>query len=41
MKKGLINPDRAYLKTIIEKYEGGPVGLDTLSATLSEEKRYP
>ena len=27
-----------YLKIIIEKYHGGPVGLDTLSATLSEQK---
>lgn len=37
-EEGLDKSDRAYLKTIIEKYEGGPVGLDTLSATLSEEK---
>lgn len=36
--EGLDKSDRAYLKTIIEKYEGGPVGLDTLSATLSEER---
>jgi len=35
---GLDKSDRLYLKTIIEKYDGGPVGLDTLSATLSEEK---
>lgn len=37
-EEGLDKSDRAYLKTIIEKYEGGPVGLDTLSATLSEER---
>ncbi|MGC8768306.1 Holliday junction branch migration DNA helicase RuvB [Calditerrivibrio sp.] len=36
--QGLDKADRAYLNTIIEKYDGGPVGLDTLSATLSEER---
>ncbi len=35
--EGLDSSDRGYLKAIIEKYEGGPVGLDTLCATLSEE----
>ena len=35
---GLDAIDRKYLKIIIEKYHGGPVGLDTLSATLSEQK---
>ena len=35
---GLDAIDRKYLKIIIEKYNGGPVGLDTLSATLSEQK---
>ena len=35
---GLDAIDRRYLKIIIEKYHGGPVGLDTLSATLSEQK---
>ena len=35
---GLDAIDRRYLKIIIEKYNGGPVGLDTLSATLSEQK---
>ncbi|ADR18910.1 Holliday junction branch migration DNA helicase RuvB [Calditerrivibrio nitroreducens] len=37
-EQGLDKADRAYLNTIIEKYDGGPVGLDTLSATLSEER---
>ncbi len=37
-KSGLDTIDRKYLKIIIEKYNGGPVGLDTLSATLSEQK---
>jgi holliday junction DNA helicase RuvB len=30
--------DRRLLLTIIEKYDGGPVGLGTLAATLAEEK---
>ena len=37
-ESGLDALDRKYLKIIIEKYNGGPVGLDTLSATLSEQK---
>ena len=35
---GLDAIDRKYLKVIVEKYNGGPVGLDTLSANLSEQK---
>jgi len=35
---GLDAVDRKYLNVIIEKYQGGPVGLDTLSAILSEQK---
>ena len=34
---GLDNIDRLILSTIIEKYDGGPVGLDTLSASTGEE----
>jgi Holliday junction DNA helicase RuvB len=30
--------DRKLLRTIIEKYDGGPVGLGTLAATLAEEE---
>ncbi len=30
--------DRRILQTIIEKYDGGPVGLNTLAATLSEDE---
>ena len=30
--------DRKLLLTIIDKFEGGPVGLDTLAAALNEEK---
>ena len=34
---GLDQVDRKVLETIINKYEGGPVGLDTLAASISEE----
>ncbi len=37
-QSGLDSMDRKYLKTMIEKYNGGPVGIETLSAILSEEK---
>jgi holliday junction DNA helicase RuvB len=30
--------DRRVLKTIIEKYNGGPVGLNTIAASISEEQ---
>jgi Holliday junction DNA helicase RuvB len=35
---GLDYMDRTLLLTIIEKFDGGPVGLDTLAAAISEEK---
>lgn len=35
---GLDKLDRRILNTIIEYYKGGPVGLDTLSASIGEEK---
>jgi len=34
---GLCNIDRKLLLTIIEKYSGGPVGLQTLAASISED----
>jgi len=34
---GLDNTDRAVLSAIIEKFDGGPVGLDTLAASTGEE----
>jgi len=37
-EKGFDNMDRRLLLAIIDKFEGGPVGLDTLAAALSEEK---
>lgn len=36
-KLGLDQNDRAYLLTIIEKFNGGPVGLETLAAALGED----
>jgi len=36
--KGLHALDRELLRVIIEKYRGGPVGLNTLAAALSEEE---
>jgi Holliday junction DNA helicase RuvB len=34
---GLDDIDRRVLRTIIEKFDGGPVGLETIAAALSEE----
>ena len=34
---GLDESDRRVLATVIEKYDGGPVGLQTIAASLSEE----
>ncbi|MDD6157096.1 MAG: Holliday junction branch migration DNA helicase RuvB [Lachnospiraceae bacterium] len=36
-KYGLDQNDRGILLTIIEKFQGGPVGLDTLAASLGED----
>jgi Holliday junction DNA helicase RuvB len=36
--RGLDEMDRRLLLLIIEKFQGGPVGLDTLSAALNEER---
>jgi Holliday junction DNA helicase RuvB len=35
---GLDSMDRLFLRTIIEKFSGGPVGIDTLASALSEER---
>ena len=35
---GLDAMDRRYLRVIVENYGGGPVGVDTLSAALSEQR---
>jgi Holliday junction DNA helicase RuvB len=36
-ERGLTDLDRRYLKTIIEFYTGGPVGIEAIAATLQEE----
>lgn len=36
-EEGLDGMDRKILKTIIEKFKGGPVGLNTIAASLGEE----
>jgi Holliday junction DNA helicase RuvB len=36
-QRGFDKMDRAILLTIIDKFSGGPVGLDTLAAAISEE----
>ncbi|MCE5195201.1 MAG: Holliday junction branch migration DNA helicase RuvB [Nitrospiraceae bacterium] len=37
-ERGLDDTDRKLLSTIIDKFSGGPVGVDTLSAVLREDK---
>ena len=37
-QQGFDQMDRLLLETIIDKFSGGPVGLDTLAAAISEEK---
>jgi Holliday junction DNA helicase RuvB len=37
-EKGFDNMDRKLLLAIMDKFEGGPVGLETLAAALNEEK---
>ncbi len=37
-EQGLDSMDRRYLRTIAEKYNGGPVGIETLSAILAEQR---
>ena len=36
-ERGLERIDRALLRAIVEKFEGGPVGLSTLAVALGEE----
>jgi Holliday junction DNA helicase RuvB len=36
-QRGLTDLDRRYLKTIIDFYKGGPVGIEAIAATLQEE----
>ena len=34
---GLDNTDRRFLEILINNYEGGPVGIDTIAVTLGED----
>ena len=36
--RGLDEQDRQFLKTIIDVYEGGPVGIEAVAATMGEER---
>ena len=36
---GLDTTDRSLLKLIIEKYDGGPVGIETIAAAIGEDVR--
>jgi Holliday junction DNA helicase RuvB len=36
--RGLDDQDRQFLRTIIEVYDGGPVGVDAVAATMGEER---
>lgn len=36
-EKGLTDLDRRYLRTVIDYYNGGPVGIEAIAATLQEE----
>lgn len=36
--KGLDELDRSFLRTMVEVYDGGPVGIDAVAATLGEER---
>ncbi len=36
--RGLDNLDRKFLRTIIEKFDGGPVGIETIAAAIGEER---
>jgi len=36
--RGLDNTDRKFLQTIVEKFDGGPVGIETIAAAIGEER---
>lgn len=37
-EKGMDEQDRAFLRTLIEVYDGGPAGIEALAATMGEER---
>ena len=39
-ERGFDHQDRRLLLTLIEKFDGGPVGIDSLAAAISEERHY-
>jgi len=36
---GLFSQDRTYLETLIKKFEGGPIGVETIASAMSEDKQ--
>ena len=36
-EKGLDEQDRTFLRTMIDVYSGGPVGIEAIAATMGEE----
>ena len=38
-EQGLNNIDKKYIQILIEKFNGGPAGLSTMSTSLSEDKQ--
>lgn len=36
--RGLDDVDRRFLRTVIEKFDGGPVGIETIAASIGEER---
>ncbi|MCX5740464.1 MAG: Holliday junction branch migration DNA helicase RuvB, partial [Proteobacteria bacterium] len=37
-EEGFDRLDRAFLRTLLEKFDGGPVGVDALAAALGEDR---
>ena len=37
-ERGLDDQDRTFMRTMIEVYDGGPVGIDAIAATMGEER---
>jgi Holliday junction DNA helicase RuvB len=37
-EKGLDEQDRTFLRTLIDTYDGGPVGIEAIAATMGEER---
>ncbi len=37
-EQGLDDADRRLLRTIVEKFDGGPVGIETIASAIGEER---